>query len=241
MKNALRIMIVLLVATAVSVNVYAKKDKKDNGVEHRVTTLEEKVENLETSDADSQSRLDDLETSDADSKSRLDTLEDLGEYLLTSPTIDAADCNLPFSIDTGYGYPAFGIGRDSFPPTVGGPFSGVLTEMLPTFGCDPFEFPPAGSPTDIVSVPRGGCLFETKAVNAAAAGYGALIVINGGDPFTYEGQLRSRMAGPGGAFPIPSIMINAKDGFDIDNLFFTNGPRPMTLDGPAQFCSPINQ
>jgi Zn-dependent M28 family amino/carboxypeptidase len=50
-------------------------------------------------------------------------------------------------------------------------------------GCEPEDFP-AASPTEpqVALIQRGFCNFEVKAVNAAAAGYDAVIIFNEGQP-----------------------------------------------------------
>jgi Zn-dependent M28 family amino/carboxypeptidase len=51
-----------------------------------------------------------------------------------------------------------------------------------TSGCEPGDFPAAGSEPAVALIQRGTCTFEQKAANAAAAGYDAAIIFNEGQP-----------------------------------------------------------
>lgn len=239
MKHNRMTVVAVLAAIALTGNAYAKKDedKTKKGVEHRVTALEEQVENLENSDVDT--------------KSRLSNLEDLGEYLLSwDSTLGGADCGIQFNweiFDPDYNLDPddnwYDIGRDTDPRSLDGQYQGTLTAFLDDNGCDAGHFSPAGSASDIVAISRGGCLFSTKVANAQAAGYGATVIYNNNDgPFGPNGRLIVRMTtGDGSPFAIPSISVSAQTGFFLRDHFMTFGPRPMTIDGPAPFCSPLNE
>lgn len=98
----------------------------------------------------------------------------------------------------------FGVMQYSDGGTVTGPLVPVEvgTTAPSTSGCEPSDFTgfPAGG---IALVQRGTCTFATKAANAAAAGAGAVIVLNAaGSP---EGQsVFGTLGGPGTTIPVLS-------------------------------------
>lgn len=55
-------------------------------------------------------------------------------------------------------------------------------EPSSTSGCEASDFEPAPAGPSIALIQRGTCTFETKAVNAKAAGYDAVIIFNEGNP-----------------------------------------------------------
>ncbi|MFN8197879.1 MAG: M20/M25/M40 family metallo-hydrolase [Nakamurella multipartita] len=77
-----------------------------------------------------------------------------------------------------------------------------------TSGCEPGDFPAAGSEPAVALIQRGTCTFEQKAANAAAAGYDAAIIFNEGQP--------GRTDLPGGTLgnpqSIPVVGLSYADG-----------------------------
>ena len=59
-------------------------------------------------------------------------------------------------------------------------------EPSSTSGCEPEDFPPAPAETAIALVQRGTCTYQQKVDNAAAAGYGAVLIFNEGQPGRQE-------------------------------------------------------
>jgi Zn-dependent M28 family amino/carboxypeptidase len=62
--------------------------------------------------------------------------------------------------------------------------------LTSTSGCEPTDFSPAPSVSAVALVQRGGCIYQAKATNAAAAGYAAVVIFN-------EGQEGRRDVHPG--------------------------------------------
>ncbi|MDR7086918.1 Zn-dependent M28 family amino/carboxypeptidase [Aeromicrobium panaciterrae] len=75
-------------------------------------------------------------------------------------------------------------------------------------GCEAEDFEPAPDEPAIALIQRGTCTFETKAVNAAAAGYEAAIVFNEGQPGRDE-LLTGTLGNP---VPIPVVGVSFADG-----------------------------
>ena len=81
-------------------------------------------------------------------------------------------------------------------------------EPSSTSGCEASDFTPAPADPAVALVQRGTCTFETKAQNAAAAGYDAVIIFNEGQP--------GRTDLPGGTLgnpqSIPVVGLSFADG-----------------------------
>ncbi len=89
--------------------------------------------------------------------------------------------------------------------------------------CDPID--PAADPTDIAVVQRGDCAFTTKAQNAEAAGYQAVIVFNQAIRAANDGcETSISMIVSAG---IPALFVPRSDGFEILGL---DGYDPSTCN-----------
>lgn len=77
-----------------------------------------------------------------------------------------------------------------------------------TSGCEAADFAPAPAEPAVALIQRGTCTFEDKALNAAKAGYDAVIIFNEGQP--------GRTGLPGGTLgnpaPIPVVGLSYADG-----------------------------
>lgn len=108
------------------------------------------------------------------------------------------------------------------------PLSGTLVPAEPLLGCDPLTNP-AEIAGNIALIVRGACFFNTKYLNAQAAGAKAIVVFNDGanagrvDPIV--------MGGISGAVTIPGVMISSTKGFSIHDAIVIDGATvEVTLD-----------
>jgi len=79
-------------------------------------------------------------------------------------------------------------------------------------GCEPADFDPAPADPAVALVQRGTCTFLTKATNAAAAGYDAVIIYNEGQPGrtdAFSGTLGAPVAIPviGASYSVGSDLL----------------------------------
>jgi Zn-dependent M28 family amino/carboxypeptidase len=81
-------------------------------------------------------------------------------------------------------------------------------EPSSTSGCEPADFTPAPSATAVALIQRGTCTFAQKTTNAAAAGYGAVVIFNEGQPGRDE-LLQGTLGAP---FDVPVLGISFADG-----------------------------
>ncbi len=77
-----------------------------------------------------------------------------------------------------------------------------------TSGCEPEDFAPAPAEPSIALIQRGTCTFETKATNAAGAGYDAAIIFNEGQPGR-DGLITGTLGNP---VDIPVVGLSYADG-----------------------------
>jgi len=75
-------------------------------------------------------------------------------------------------------------------------------------GCEPGDFTPAPTETAVALVQRGSCDFVVKVQNAEAAGYGAVIIFNEGQP----GRTELFTGTLGGPVDVPVVGLSFDDG-----------------------------
>lgn len=181
---------------------------------------------------------------------RVSALEASREFLLRRDgSTGSPDCGLFYHFETPYwDAPEYiGQGKDTFPPSFSGDYSGDLTAIVVPQAdevdtCNSDSIPPATSPTDIVAIQRGDCPFYIKAQNAADNGYGAVLIINSPDNIDDNGSRRViRMSSPDGVapFPIPTMMISYFDFSSPLGTAFAEGPVPIFIEGESS-CTPLN-
>ena len=102
-----------------------------------------------------------------------------------------------------------------------------------TSGCEATDF--AGfTPGDIALVQRGTCTFAAKALNAEAAGAGAVIIFNQGDTALREGLIVGTLGGTG-VVDIPVVGASFADGAALAQAGSTafvhvDPPEPIVID-----------
>jgi len=87
-------------------------------------------------------------------------------------------------------------------------------EPSSTSGCEPEDFPPAPAETAIALVQRGTCTYQQKVDNAAAAGYGGVLIFNEGQPGRQE-VVQGTLTGPA---TIPAVTTSFVVGEELFNL-----------------------
>jgi minor extracellular serine protease Vpr len=113
-----------------------------------------------------------------------------------------------------------------------GPVAGALINSVPTNGCTPFTNASAMA-GGIAFVQRGTCTFDTKYVNAQAAGAHAIVVYNDGANSTRVDPIVMATTTP--TIAIPGVMISSTDGFAIAAVATTTAASPVivTLDAAS--------
>jgi Zn-dependent M28 family amino/carboxypeptidase len=88
-------------------------------------------------------------------------------------------------------------------------------------GCEPGDFVPPGSAPAIALIQRGTCDFGLKAVNAAAAGYDAVVIFNEGQPGRTDtilgtlGDFRPNIPVVGASFAVGNELASLLDAGDV--------------------------
>jgi subtilisin family serine protease len=109
------------------------------------------------------------------------------------------------------------------------PVSGALINSVPTNGCTPFT-----NASDVAGgiafVKRGTCTFDTKYVNAQAAGARAIVVYNDGTTPARVDPLVMSTTTP--TIAIPGVMVSSTDGLAIAGVATSTAASPVkvTLD-----------
>jgi Zn-dependent M28 family amino/carboxypeptidase len=83
-----------------------------------------------------------------------------------------------------------------------------------TSGCEPEDFPPPPATPAIALVQRGTCPYQQKVDNAAAAGYGGVLIFNEGQPGRQD-VVQATMAGP---VTIPAVTTGFAVGEELHRL-----------------------
>lgn len=126
------------------------------------------------------------------------------------------------------GLPHYGTQGDDVPQIVGGtpPIDGLGVYV----GRACATVPPAPEDTSIAVIERGDCAFTTKAQNAEAAGYEAVIVFNQSDrPDDAACETGVSMIVSAG---IPALFVPRSDGFDLLGLGDAYDPESCDDAGP---------
>jgi subtilisin family serine protease len=107
-----------------------------------------------------------------------------------------------------------------------GPVSGTLINSVPANGCTAFTNASA-MVGGIAFVVRGTCPFDTKYVNAQAAGARAIVVYNDGTTPARVDPLVMATTTP--TIAIPGVMISSTDGFAIAAVATTTAQSPVKV------------
>jgi Zn-dependent M28 family amino/carboxypeptidase len=87
-------------------------------------------------------------------------------------------------------------------------------EPSSTSGCEPEDFPPAPAETAVALVQRGTCTYQQKVDNATAAGYGAVLIFNEGQPGRQE-VVQATLTGP---VTVPALSTSFAVGEELVGL-----------------------
>ncbi len=140
---------------------------------------------------------------------------DFPSFTEDEPTVFAQTAPTPTAYEDGVDYAVLEYGGT-------GDVTGALVAAA-NVGCDPADFA-AGSADQVAFVKRGSCTFRQKVTNAAAAGYGAIVISN-----NEPGVLNGTLGAEEGQAAIPGVGISQELG-DALRSQLANGPVEVTIN-----------